>query len=322
MLKIYHDEIPAFIDRACQAPEMQRLRKVGMDCGCEYTALSLWKDVTPYKRYEHSLGVALIVWHFTQSEKQALAGLFHDISTPAFAHVIDFMNNDHVSQESTEEGTREIISNSEVIRKLLNEMGLTVDDVCDYHKYPIADNDSPLLSADRLEYTLSNLVRYQDYRKEEVQIMYDNLTVGINEYGEEELMFKDREIAELFVHGTLKNSRLYVSDMDRYAMEILARILRDKISEGVISYDDLYLDEDIVIDKIRDSEQWQRFTNMNKVERSDIRKGEQWLKIEAKKRYIDPLVMGQGRISRLSESARKDLNSFINQSFDYYLKGN
>ena len=113
-----------------------------------------------------------------------------------------------------------------------------------------------------------------------------------------------------------------MSDMDRYAMEILARILRDKISEGVMSYDDLYQDEDIVIDKIRDSEQWQRFINMNKVERSDIRKGEQWLKIEAKKRYIDPLVMGQGRISRLSESARKDLNSFINQSFDYYLKGN
>ena len=28
--------------------------------------------------------------------------------------------------------------------------------MADYHIYPIADNDTPMLSADRLEYTLSN----------------------------------------------------------------------------------------------------------------------------------------------------------------------
>ena len=266
--------------------------------------------------------MALIVWHFTHDPKQALAGLFHDISTPAFFFFFDFMNNDHVSQESTEEGTREIISNSIIIRELLDEMNLTVDDVCDYHMYPIADNDSPLLSADRLEYTLSNLVRYQGYSKKEVQIMYDDLTVGMNEYGEQELMFRDREIVEEFVHGTLKNSRLYVSDMDRYAMEVLAGILRDKINEGVISYDDLYVNEDVIIDKIRDGKQWQGFIHMNQVDRSDEYRGEGWLKIEAKKRYIDPMVIDQGRMSRLSESARKDLNDFIHLSFDYYLKGN
>lgn len=321
MLKIYHDEVPEFLREASLTDEMARLRKVGMDCGCEYTSLSWWRNVGPYKRYEHSLGVALIVWHFTGSQKAALAGLFHDISTPAFAHVVDFMNNDHVSQESTEEGTREIIENSEGIRKILDELGLTVDDVCDYHIYSIADNDSPLLSADRLEYTLNNMVRYQGYSKKEVKAMYDDLTVGINEYAQQELMFQHEDIAEAFVHGCLKNSRLYICDEDRYSMERLALILRDKIKEGVIAYEDLYIDEEVIINKIGYSPEWQDFRAMTEVNRSDVYLGEGWLQIEAKKRYIDPMVIGRGRISSLRPSAKQDIDDFLRLRFDYYLKG-
>ncbi|MFR5131592.1 MAG: hypothetical protein ACLTDP_02610 [Terrisporobacter sp.] len=47
------------------------------------------------------MGVALIIWHFTKDIKQSIAGLLHDISSPAFAHVIDFLNGDHENQEST-----------------------------------------------------------------------------------------------------------------------------------------------------------------------------------------------------------------------------
>ena len=39
---------------------------------------------------------------------------------------------------------------------LLNRDGIKVEEVADYHIYPIADNDTPCLSSDRLEYTLSN----------------------------------------------------------------------------------------------------------------------------------------------------------------------
>ena len=321
MLEIYHDEIPAFIEEAIKSPEMQRLRKVGMDCGCEYTSLSLWKDVIPYKRFEHSIGVALIVWHFTHSEKQALAGLFHDISSPAFAHVVDFMNNDHLNQESTEAGTREIIDGSAEIQRLLKTLGLRVADVCDYHEYPIADNDSPKLSADRLEYTLCNLYRYQGYSMDDVKRMYDDLTVGINEHGEEELMFRDPVIAGEFVLGTLKNSRLYVCDEDRYSMEVLARILRKAIMNKVIDYEDLYKDEEYIIKRIRKSLDWYWFTRLNRVERNTHYNGAGWIQIRAKKRYIDPFVFGKGRRSRLDPAVREELQKFIDLDFDSYLKG-
>ncbi|MBQ3384547.1 MAG: hypothetical protein IJG59_04955 [Erysipelotrichaceae bacterium] len=321
MLKIYHGEIPAFIKEAAKSPEMQRLKKVGMDCGCEYTALSTWENVTPYKRYEHSVGVALIVWHFTGSKKQALAGLFHDISSPAFAHVVDFMNNDHLNQESTEAGTKEIIENSAEIQKLLKSLELTVEDVCDYHEYPIADNDPPKLSADRLEYTLCNLVRYQGYSRDDVKKMYDDLMVGINEYGEEELMFQDPVIAREFVLGCLKNSRLYVCDEDRYSMEVLARILRKAIINKAIDYEDLYKDEEYIIKRIKNSQDWYWFTRLNRVERNTHYNGACWIQIRAKKRYIDPYVYGKGRLSQLDPPVKEELQKFIDLDFDSYLKG-
>lgn len=64
------------------------------------------------------------------------------------------MNKDYDKQESTEELTRKIISESKEIMGLLKRDNISIDEVCNYHIYPIADNDTPQLSADRLEYTL------------------------------------------------------------------------------------------------------------------------------------------------------------------------
>ena len=321
MLEIYHQEIPSFIEEAAASKAMRRLQKVGMDCGCEYTSFSRWQSITPYKRYEHSIGVSLIIWHFTNDVKQSLAGLFHDISSPAFAHVVDFMNKDYLKQESTEEGIREILVNSPEIMALLEKHDLSVDDVCDYHKYPIADNDQPLLSADRLEYTLTNLVRYQGFTKKEVIEMYDDIMVGINEQGQQELMFVHSEHAEKFALGTLLNSRLYVCDEDRYAMELLARILRRHIKKGDLELKDLYENEEAVIEKIEKRKDWQRFRKMKTLMKSDKYGGYNWIRVQAKKRYIDPMVMKQGRISKLSKAVRNEMNDFLNITFDYYLKG-
>lgn len=88
--KIYCQEIPEFIKSLIQTPSMQRLKDVGMNCGVEYTNFAFFQNIIPYSRYEHSIGVSLIVYHFTHDKKQTVAGLLHDIATPVFAHTIDF----------------------------------------------------------------------------------------------------------------------------------------------------------------------------------------------------------------------------------------
>ena len=116
---IYHPEIPPFLQEFAQTPPMQRLKQVGMNCGCEYTGFPRFVEIGPYSRFDHSLGVALIVWHFTGSIQQTLAGLFHDVTTPVFAHVVDFLNGDHLRQESTEAGVAECLAASPEIVALL-----------------------------------------------------------------------------------------------------------------------------------------------------------------------------------------------------------
>lgn len=174
-LEIY-SELPQQLLTMAETPVMQRLKHVGMHCGCEYTAYPIYRKATaPYSRYTHSLGTAAIVWHFTHDLKQAVAAMLHDIATPAFAHVVDFLNGDHLRQESTESRTRAMIASSPELMALLDKSGLTIDDVDDYHRYPIADNDSPRLSADRLEYTLGNAHLVFHCPKEKLKHIFDDL---------------------------------------------------------------------------------------------------------------------------------------------------
>ena len=147
-----------------------------MNCGIDYTKvfhIKYW-----YSNLEHSVGVALIIWHFTKDKKQTLAGLFHDIATPTFKHCIDFMNGDYEQQESTEERTETIIKESKEIRDLLERDKIKIEEVSNYHRYPIADNDTPKLSADRFEYTFSNgLVFRRIWELETIKEIYDNVRI-------------------------------------------------------------------------------------------------------------------------------------------------
>ena len=124
---VYHPEIPEFLRELAATPPMERLRQVGMNCGCEYTGFPLFQDLRSYSRFDHSMGVALIVWHFTGSMKQAVAGLFHDVTTPVFAHVVDFLNGDHMQQESTEVGVEECLVSSPEVMDLLGRYGLAAE---------------------------------------------------------------------------------------------------------------------------------------------------------------------------------------------------
>ena len=149
--KILSPEFPEFLLDYIHTPEMQKQSKISVTSGTIYSNMfdEIW-----YSSLDHSVAVALIIWNFTKDKKQTLAGLFHDISTPVFKHCIDYMNKDYDKQESTEELTRKIISESKEIMGLLKRDNISIDEVCNYHIYPIADNDTPQLSADRLEYTL------------------------------------------------------------------------------------------------------------------------------------------------------------------------
>lgn len=319
--KIYEKEHLEFINSLIHVPSMQRLKDIGMNCGVEYTAFDFFSNIVPYSRYQHSIGVALIVYHFTHDLRQTVAGLLHDIATPVFAHTIDFYHQDHLKQESTELDTKKVIEQDALLVSLLHEYHLTIEDVCNYHLYLLADNESPKLSADRLEYTLGNMYSYGFCDLEMIQMIYKDLKVNDKK---DELIFKHEDKAVLFTRMMLKCSHVYICDEDRYAMQYLSYVIKKAVDRGVVKEDDFYLQEKSFIDLlIKDKEikqLWDDFRQLSCVYKG---KNKEFFckQIPAKKRYIDVYVENKGRISKINKEMAQEIQMFLVTNLSEYLWG-
>lgn len=321
--KILSNEFPEFLYDYINTPEMQKQAGISVSCGTIYSKMynQMW-----YSSLDHSVAVALIIWNFTKDKKQTLSGLFHDIATPVFKHTIDFMNKDYEKQESTEELTTKIISESKEIMNLLQRDGIKVEEISDYHIYPIADNDTPMLSSDRLEYTLSNGLGATEkiWGLNEIEEIYKNIEIQTNEEGIQELGFKDLKIAEKFVKTMSILSRLYRREKTVYSMQLLADIMKRMSIQNMISIDDLYsLSEKEVIEKIelcKDKKISQCFNiwrNAIEIKTSDtLPNNKYFVSIEKMKvRYINPLVRNNNKFERIydiSENAKADIEKALN----------
>ncbi len=326
-LKVLSPEFPAWLLKYLATPEMQRLIGISTTCGLDHT--SLYSYPFFHHTFEHSLGVALIVWNFTHDKKQTLAGLFHDIASPAFKHSIDFMNGDSETQESTEDRTAQIIRDSRAITRQLKKDGILPSEVSDYHLYPIADNDVPGLAADRLEYTLSNgLFLYNVWNLDQVKTFYHDLTILKNESDLDELGFQTPEIAAEFTKLNLPLFSVYCGDKSRANMQFIADIIKSMINSGYLTTDDLYvMSEREIVDWILScgdktiSEAFRQFQRATTVFNSGVAKKNCYcISTKGKLRYINPLTCRQSpRTQKITIKRLSDLDDDSNELINDYL---
>lgn len=322
--------VPDFLLAYAQAPEMQRLKGVGLFCGTDYA--KVYHQRYFYSRYHHSLGVAMIVWHFTRDRKQAIAGLLHDIATPVFSHSVDFMNGDALTQTSTEDKTRDIIAGSDPIMAQLRRDGLALSQVADYHCYPVADNPSPRLSADRLEYSFSTqLVWLGGWGLGYIGELFQDLVCLNNADGEIEIGFSSLARAEAFALGACQMGLVFLSNANKLSLSLLGDILKMGIDSGVFEPAELYrLTEAQAIERLKAAPDprlrraWDNYTRLTVVHGTDQPPaGCYAASIVAKRRYIDPLVCHQGiarRVSQVSDRAKAAVSAllaFEDQAYGY-----
>lgn len=306
--KILEPEYPEWLNDYINTESLLKTQYISVSCGTIYSDLFDCKFF--YSSLEHSIAVALIVWHFTHDKKQTIAGLFHDIATPSFKHCVDFLDGDYMNQESTEDLTSKIIADSEDIMKLLKRDGIKLSEIDDYHIYPIADNDTPKLAADRLEYSLSNaLLQYNIWDINNVREIYDDIYVQKNEEGIDELGFKTKKIAREFVKTTSIMSVWYRDEKRTFSMQFIADVLKRLNADGKIKREDLYnLGEKEVIDIIQNSKYKDVFDIWKNAKELKISKekpeGVYSTCIQSKVRYINPLVNGE-RIYEICKIAKR-----------------
>ena len=320
--KILEPDFPEWLNEYIDTKELLSQQYISVTCGTIYS--DLFESNFFFSSLDHSVAVALIVWHFTHDKKQTLSGLFHDIATPAFKHCVDFLNGDYMLQESTENLTTKIIKNSKEIMQLLKRDNIEISEVDNYHLYPIADNDIPKLSADRLEYSLSNaLFTYRLLDSESIKEIYNDISIQKNEENEIELGFKTKKIARNFVKVTSRLSVIYREDRTRYSMQFIADILKRLNNENKISKKDLYvLKESEIINIIEASKYCNIFNiwkNAKKVKTSkEEPKNVYYVYHGAKVRYIDPLFNGE-RISKCCKIANKMIENNLDYDMNNYV---
>lgn len=319
--KILSPIYPLWLDDYINTPAMERISKISMNCGTDYSKCF---DVQYfYSNLDHSVGVALIIWHFTHDKKQTLAGLFHEIANPAFRHCIDFMYEDSLKQEKTQKNTKETILASKEIMKLLKRDNISIEEVCDYKKYPLADNETPKLAADRLEYNFSGgLTLFKVWDVSNIKEIYNNITILKNEDGKEELGFKSLDICEKYLQTVSKLWPSWISDTDRTLMQFYADMCKSLSKIGELTIKELYsLSEKEIIDRFLNSkdlylrEVFQKFLKVTKAYPSDTYKEDKYcVKITTKSRYIIPMVLvkeNSRRVIEVSSIAKKIIDDYL-----------
>lgn len=236
-----YENKPQFLDKYLKSPSLLRLKKVGYFCGMDYASKSVYDFSEYISRYDHSLTVALLTYKLTKNKVQTLSALFHDIATPCFSHVIDYMNKDYTNQESTEEYTERIIKEDVYLLECLKEDNIDIEDIIDFKKYPVVDNKRPKVCTDRIDgVILTGACWTKNITLDDIHNIVNDMCLVINEDNEQEIGFTNKDTVDKIINISKSIDVYCHSNEDNYMMNLLADITKKAIDNKYIKYDDLY----------------------------------------------------------------------------------
>ncbi|MDQ3151021.1 MAG: HD domain-containing protein [Actinomycetota bacterium] len=271
---------------------VQRLERIS-----QAGASSLVREGRSVTRYEHSVGVMNLVARLGGSETEQAAGLLQDVSHTAFSHTVDYVFGDR-QEEFHERIFKTVVERSD-IPSILASHGLTWHQLFAPHNLIRVDVPSPLLCADRIDYTLRDLVRFRHISVTEAQAFVESL-----EFKDNNVVIVDKEQAWAFVEWyNYLVSEIFMNPLELYAHDELARIIREGLKLGVLLESDLLGTDDLLVGKLM-SDKNNRLAKLFKELKNtqDIIIGEvsEARRVHSKARVIDPLVARDGDVVPLS----------------------
>lgn len=321
--QILYPHIPEFLMPYLDCPCLTRLKGIGLFCGIDYSAS--FHPSLFYSRFDHSLGVALITWRLIQHKLATLAALFHDISTPVFSHVIDFKNKDYLNQESTERANASMILADTQLITLLENNQIDPNHILYDHIYPIANQKTPHICADRLEYMFATgLFLTHSFDLDTITKCINDLAITINEDGLEEPSFQHIEIAQIFFECSLVVSQLFLDYKNKITLELLAQIVDIALHQNILKTEDLYTKSELEVLHILENchhsllqTYLKTFKHQTQIWHSNQPQENCFFaKLKVKVRYIDPLCH-QSRLSNISQKTREAIEHLFMMEDNY-----
>ncbi|HPZ07464.1 MAG TPA: HD domain-containing protein [Candidatus Eremiobacteraeota bacterium] len=291
---------------------LQRLKGINQAGASQYAIAN--KTVT---RYEHSLGVMLLLRKLSASLEEQIAGLLHDTPHTAFSHVIDFVfkSEDHDFHEKFHE---KIIMNSEV-PAILEKNGFIVSRLFEEKNFPLLERTLPDLCADRIDYSLRDMVAKDGY-EEKITIYLQHFILFQNE-----IIIDDRFIARRYAEDYLKmDEAVWSHPLEIALFQILADAIRIALQKGILVEEDLFSHDAFVYEKLKDSKDREIRKKLSllspKLAIADDPKDYDFY-AKNKLRYINPKCYAGESIKRVSEIF-PDFQELLNRHNKWVERGN
>ena len=250
-----------------------------------------------FSRYDHSVGVMLLLRKLGASLEEQTAGLLHDASHTTFSHVVDGFLGDP-SKESYQDDVHSSYIAGPWLSGLLSEYNIDPARISDFRNFSLLDKELPDLCADRLDYTLESAIMLY---YPEAQKLADSLIVK-----DSEIIFNSKETASSFGRMYMEfQQELWASDVIAIKYFFFAKLLKLAIEKKVLKEEDLYTDDEYAMRKLEGSsdEEISRYLSFlysePKFKHNEI--SPQYI-IRKKFRYVDPKYLENGKVLRLSEN--------------------
>jgi hypothetical protein len=313
--KIYGEELitePVLIE-LINSPTLQRLKGIsqqGMPRKYYHTEV--------FSRFEHSVGVLILLKRLNASLNEQIAGLLHDISHTAFSHVIDWVIGDPSKEDYQDNIFLEFLNNSE-IPSILKKYNLKVENISNLESFCLLEQHAPKLCADRVDYSLRELVGLN--KNNEIKEILNNITSFDNQ-----IAFKTKESALLFGENYSKLQKEHWGGNESKARYlILSDILKIALNKNYLNLESFKKTDKEVLDILINSNNKEITEGLNKLRNGfkirELKKDEEGILVVKKFRHVDPDILINNKLVSLTslsnsyksllESERKDSQRLI-----------
>ncbi|KKR42484.1 MAG: hypothetical protein UU10_C0013G0008 [Parcubacteria group bacterium GW2011_GWF1_40_6] len=256
---------------------------------------------TQHSRFEHSVGVCLLLKKYGALIEEQIAGLIHDVSHSAFSHCIDYVLNVGSEKEQSHQDNvfDDFVRKSE-IPEILLKYNFDLDYILDDKNFPLKEKELPDLCADRIDYSLRDACVFGELKNPEYFL--DNLVAE-----EQKWIFKNFESAKKHAELFNKlNNKYWAGLVSNVMFKGVSDYLKYSLSKNYISKADLYTTDKIVLAKVepfhgKDKQLQLLFDRMNNKIGFKNNPNDFDGEVFCKSRVVDPLCRHNGEVKRVSE---------------------
>jgi len=279
-----------------------------------------------HTRFEHSMGVFILLKKFNAGIEEQIAGLIHDVSHTVFCHAGDYIFSSGSQKNHTFQDNiyKKFVSKTK-IPKILEKYGFDTNLILDDRNFPLKEKPLPDLCADRIDYFLRDTFYLKEFSKKEIEKILNDFEVINNGW-----VFKTLKIGKKFAKKFRRMNNLYWSGIRAALMfGTVAEATKYGLKKKYLKEKDIFSTDNAVLRKLnrfskKDCQLNLLFKRMQKKISWKINKKDYDLHVFTKSRAIDPLIKINDEIKRLSEIDKNWTKILKNESKpkEYFIKFN